>query len=118
MPVITLDQAEAGMTVAADILDRRGRTLVPQGAELSERTLEALRGWGVESLDIEGEVGSLPELDPIEVEAAKAELMERFQRTDVEHPFVAVILDQVARARVRSQGSPAASLQPANDDAS
>lgn len=107
------------MTVSADILDRRGRVLVPEGADLSERTLDALRGWGVETLEIEGDASALPELDPVDVEAAKAELMERFRRTDVDHPFVAVILDQVARARVRSQsqGGMAASPQTANNDA-
>ena len=115
MPVIPLEQAEAGMTLAADLLDRRGRVLVPEGAELSQRTMDALESWGVEQLTIEGGAESALELEPIEIEAAKAELANHFAKTDTSHPFVAAILDGAARALLRQR---AESPLPVNTDGS
>ena len=93
------------MTVTEDVLDRRGRVLVPAGAELSQRTLDALEGWGVEQIKVDGEDDGPVELDPLEVEAAKAQLKDRFRGTDIEHPFVAAVLEGAARNRVRAGGS-------------
>ena len=101
------------MTVAEDIVDRRGRILVPKGAELSQRTVDALESWGIETLSIEGDEDPAAELDPVDVEAAKEELRWRFAKTDVEHPFVAAILARAARNQVKSQ---AASPQPVTTD--
>nr|WP_315397962.1 hypothetical protein [uncultured Duganella sp.] len=44
---IDLDQAVAGMTLAAALLDDHGAVLLPQGATLTEATLASLRRRGV-----------------------------------------------------------------------
>lgn len=54
MAVVALDQVHAGMVLADDVRDRRGRLLMPSGRELTEKHLEAFRMWGVASVDIEG----------------------------------------------------------------
>lgn len=91
------------MVVAEDVLDRKGRVLIPRGAELSERTLEALAGWGVESIHVEGEVDTAP-LDPEALAQARSALAGRFTKTDVHHPVVSAVLDRAARQLVRSGG--------------
>lgn len=45
---IDLDQASAGMTLAAALLDAHGGVLLPRDAALSEATLASLRRRGVE----------------------------------------------------------------------
>ena len=111
MPTISLDQAVAGMVVSEDVLDRKGRVLIPQGGELSERTLEALRGWGVESLSVEGGEEVQP-LDPVALEEARGALSGRFLKTDLDHPFVSAVLDRAAQQRVLSGDFPATPAQP------
>ena len=54
MAVVALDQVHAGMVLADDVRDRRGRLLMPTGRELTEKHLEAFRMWGVGSVDIAG----------------------------------------------------------------
>lgn len=44
---IALDQAEAGMVLADDLLDSHGAVLLPQGAILTDATLASLRRRGV-----------------------------------------------------------------------
>ncbi|NNM31496.1 MAG: hypothetical protein HKO53_00435 [Gemmatimonadetes bacterium] len=89
------------MVVAEDVLDRKGRVLIPRGAELSERTLEALTGWGVDAIQVEGEVDAAP-LDPAALAEARSSLAGRFMKTDVNHPVVAAVLDRAAQQLVRS----------------
>jgi hypothetical protein len=45
---IALEQAEAGMTLGAALLDANGSVLLPQDAALSEAMLAALRRRGIE----------------------------------------------------------------------
>ena len=91
------------MVVAEDVLDRKGRVLIPEGAELSERTLEALAGWGVESLRVQGEVDAAA-MDPAALAEARSALAGRFRNTNVDHPFVSAVLDRAAQQLVRSGG--------------
>lgn len=81
------------MVLAADVLDQRGRLLVPSGKELSEKHVRALPAWGVTRLEIEGdEVASVAEAEPWARDEASAEMDKLFARTNREHPLVAALL--------------------------
>lgn len=100
MAQLAIDQARPGMILSADVLDRRGRLLVPSGSELTERHLSAFRMWGVPAVQIQGEApppeeAELPEWVAAEVEA---ELTDRFRAAGGPHPF----LDELRRLAARS----------------
>jgi hypothetical protein len=87
LAVIDVSQAQAGMTLAADVLDKRGRILIPSGAELKEKHLSALPAWGVTRVEIEGdEVTAEADLEPELLEAAADELVPLFSLTNRTHP--------------------------------
>lgn len=44
---VAIDQAEAGMVLADDLLDGQGAVLLPQGAVLTDATLAGLRRRGI-----------------------------------------------------------------------
>ena len=52
---IRVQEAKVGEVLAAPLIDRQGRTLLPKGAKLSPAVLSRLQGWGVFELDIEGQ---------------------------------------------------------------
>ena len=54
MRQIPVEDASVGDTIAAPIHDGQGRVLLPKGARLSSAVLSRLRGWGVNSISIEG----------------------------------------------------------------
>jgi hypothetical protein len=49
---VDLDDAEAGMVLAADVLDHQGSVLLPAGAPLSEQLLTSMRRRGIASVAI------------------------------------------------------------------
>ena len=101
---LTLDQARPGMILATDVMDRRGRLLVPRGKELTERHLGALRMWGVPNIEIEGDDPESDGLAPIDAEVlgrAEAEVAEIFANAREAHPFLDTLrgLSVARRAR-------------------
>lgn len=94
MPLVTGDQVRAGMVVASDVTDRRGRLLIPAGSTLSERHVQALRMWGVTHLEVEGdEPEDIAPIDgdPAVVAAAEASVDAILDHNDAAHPFIAVL---------------------------
>jgi hypothetical protein len=91
MAIITVDQARAGMTLAAPLADRRGRMLVPAGHELGERHVQALRTWGVTQLEIDGEdviPDATSDFAQEILDQAREETEEAFAENDAEDPFI------------------------------
>ena len=113
MALIDVSQAEAGMVLAADILDKRGRILIPKGAELKEKHLGSLPAWGVTRIDVEGgELDAPTEIEPWALEAAQKEVEPLFSLTNRGHPAMQVlqgICTQRAAATIQAsgQGGPA-----------
>lgn len=66
--MVGLEQASAGMVLAADLCDDAGQVLLPAGATLSEATLLSLRRRGVASLNV---VGQAPAPDAAAVQAER-----------------------------------------------
>lgn len=49
---VDLDDAAAGMVLAADVLDHQGSVLLPNGAALTEALLRSMRRRGIDSVPI------------------------------------------------------------------
>lgn len=80
------------MVLAAPVIDRRGRLLIPEGATLSERHVQALLVWGVAKIEVEGdEAGADARAAPSPEALAEAEaaVEHRFSVGGTEHPFLA-----------------------------
>lgn len=100
MAHVTLDRAEPGMTLRSNVVDRRGRLLVPAGADLSEKHISALKMWGVTSIEVEDDgVPAEDELvvDPVFVEEAERDVEALFVIAGDPHPA----LDQLRALAVR-----------------
>jgi hypothetical protein len=59
---VSLEDAAAGMVLAAEVCDRQGNVLLAQGAALSDATLQALARRGIESVRIEDDALSPEQL--------------------------------------------------------
>ncbi len=112
MATIDVSQAQAGMVLAADVLDKRGRLLVPAGKELSEKHIGALPAWGVAHIEVEGDDlagADAIEVEPWALEAATAEVDRLFSKTNRAHPMIAALTDVCVERK-------AAHLQAARDE--
>lgn len=75
MRQIPVEEAQVGDIVAVPVENDQGRVLLPRGSKLSAAVLSRLKGWGVNTLAIEGE-----EADP--AGKSTAELLE-----ELDHRF-------------------------------
>ncbi len=118
MATIDVSQAEAGMVLAADILDKRGRLLVPAGKELSAKHVRALPAWGVSRIEVEGDdIAGAVELEPWAVERATADVDALFSRVNRDHPlFQSLTTVCVERFALALQESGAAAPAAGSDE--
>lgn len=89
-------ELDTGMKLAADVHNLDGNLLFPAGTELSERQIEALMMWGVESVLIEGgqddEEGiDLSQFSEGVVEQAQSAINDRYRLTKSSHPAIETI---------------------------
>lgn len=112
MHAISIDQAEPGVVLAADVVDRHGRPLLRAGSELTERSIQSLKMWGVRSLSVEGDAPDEPSEAELDDPALRAEAEEvvaaRFALVEPQHhPFLAVLrreaLTEAARTLARAR---------------
>lgn len=109
MSYVSVDQAASGMVLASDVLDRRGRLLIPAGRALAQKHVEALRMWGVERIDVEGDAptkAASPDIPPAVLKQAREEVELLFRNAGEEHPFLEALksLSTQRRARARANG--------------
>jgi len=79
------------MVLAADVVDKRGRLLIPAGKELSQKHLGALPAWGVDRVEVEGDdIASAEgsEVEPWAIDAAAAEIDVLFTHVNRAHPLM------------------------------
>lgn len=91
MGLIAVDRATAGMVLHVNVVDLRGRLLIPAGKELSDKHVAALPMWGVTHIEIEGPAPEVvPELlvDPEMLARAESEVTKRFANAGPDHPFL------------------------------
>ena len=103
MPTVGADQATPGMVLSNPITDRRGRLLIPAGQALSDKHVNALKMWGIVSLDIEGdeEPEVVVKISPEALETARAEQHALYRHTDLTHPFVRQLFEHRVHQRAR-----------------
>lgn len=89
------------MVLAADVLDKRGRVLIPAGKELVEKYVTALPAWGVTRIEVEGDDidGAAAEVEPWAVDEATTELEGLFQKSNRGHPDVDNLFDACVSRR-------------------
>lgn len=96
MPFLNIEDARAGMVLVSDVTDRRGRLLIPSGRELDEKHLQALRMWGISTVEIEGDEPSGEEegaLDPAYLGQARELLTDRLQNLPMDHALVLALVE-------------------------
>lgn len=80
---VPLAQAEPGMVLSDDLLDRFGKTLLPAGATLTEDMLARLLAHGVASLPISAPHAPRP---PVDRDAVMQRIAHIFRKTDPYDP--------------------------------
>lgn len=96
------------MVLAADVLDKRGRVLIPAGKELVEKYVAALPAWGVTRIEVEGDEieGADADLEPWALDEAEAELDALFKKSNRGHPALDRLFDAcVARRATQIQAA-------------
>jgi len=79
MSHVATENAQAGMVLAQEVVDARGRLLIPSGKELTDRHVGALGMWGISHIEIEGDAAEpIQEVDAEAIAAAEEEVQERF----------------------------------------
>jgi hypothetical protein len=105
--LVAIENLETGMVLASDVYDRSGRLLLGEGAELNQKHLVIFRTWGVLEADIVGQGGSdaadaVPsDVDPAQLEAARAALAPLFKYSNTDHPAIAELLKLAALRKVQ-----------------
>jgi len=95
-----VDDLAPGMVLGESVHDGQGRLLMSAGTELTERHLRAFQLWGVMAVKIRGAAGeeeALPDISPEAIAAARDRILPRFARNDLQHPLIAVLVDECAR---------------------
>lgn len=106
------------MVLAADIMDKRGRLLVPAGKELSEKHVRALPAWGVSRIEVEGDdIAGAIELEPWAVDQATIEIDALFGRVNREHPLFQALTPVVVERRAMSLQEAKAGSTPLGGEA-
>lgn len=96
MPFISVADAQAGMVLASDVTDRRGRLLIPAGRDLDDKHLQALRMWGITAVEVDGEdpaAGGESALDPVHLGRAREILSDRLRNLPMDHPLVLTLVE-------------------------
>jgi biotin carboxylase len=89
---ILLKEACAGMSLAADAVNAQQMLLLKKGTALTEKSLQMLKSWGVETVCIaQSETEDIETVSPADNSAAiQEELLSQFADT-VENPIMAEI---------------------------
>jgi hypothetical protein len=92
---LNLDEIQAGMVIATDVLDRNGRVLLKTGLQINDKHLKILKQWGITDADIQGvsreevTAAAIQNLDKDALAQAQEHYTTLFRHTDRDHPFVA-----------------------------
>jgi hypothetical protein len=108
MPVVSVDDLEAGMLLAEEVRDQQGRLLIQAGTELTDRHLRAFQLWGILSVKVRaGDAEPDPDDLPLSAEhlaAGEALVRGRLRDTEVSHPFMAELIRLCTEREARRLG--------------
>ena len=106
MGIVQVDDIEEGMTLAADVCTFNGSVMMKAGIVLTEKHIQGLRMWGVQSVNVEGvqqadiDAALLGDIDPSLDAAVRMELDILFQKTDMSNPVIQEIYRLVKMERI------------------
>jgi hypothetical protein len=109
MAIIKIEDIEVGMTLGGDVRNHLGQVLLAAGRGITEKGIKVLKAWGITEADIAGagkEKASdkrVTQTDLALIQEAEARLLEKFRRTDLEHPFFKELFRLAALRMVRNQ---------------
>lgn len=104
MAHVPSELAHEGMTLARDVLDGRGRLLIPAGKQLTERHVGALRSWGIAVIEVDGagpEAKASDQHPPHVLARAEEEVAARFALTGEPSPFLHTLRSEAVARTAR-----------------
>jgi hypothetical protein len=104
---VKAEDLRAGMVLAQPLKDLAGRTLLKEGAELTEIYIERIRKWGFEEVAVEGGEDDPVVLPPVvgypvagrSWEEVRAEVERRFSKSGINPAVVRIKKAVLARVR-------------------
>lgn len=95
--MVTLENIEPGMVLAANLVDKSGRLLLGKGVEIQDKHILIFRTWGIIEANILGDYGTtappLPDnISQETLDQARKLLLPQYLHTDIEHPAIAELL--------------------------
>lgn len=100
MRQIEVTEAQVGDIIAGPVINDEGRVLLPKGAKLSPAVLSRLAGWGVQTIQVEGDDVETVTDEPGASDAA-ADLDQRFSAWEEDELMMAI--KQVARRHLTAK---------------
>jgi len=98
MTYLAAENAQVGMVLAHEVVDARGRLLIPSGKELTERHVGALGMWGITHIEIQGDAEKPPlEIDAEALAEADAEVEERFMTAGPVSEFLTALREEAVK---------------------
>ena len=92
MAKVNTSNLQSGWVLAEDVYDLNGRFLMGKDCELTDKHIRALRAWGVNSVEVEGDdipdTDSTVELPDELLTAINTEQQDRFKFNDMEDSFI------------------------------
>lgn len=98
MGTINIDDLQAGMVLAGDILTQEGRTLLRKGNQVTQKHINIFKAWGVTEANVRGITkedtiaSAISRYDPRIYQEAKQTIEPLFSHTDKDHPFVSELM--------------------------
>jgi hypothetical protein len=108
MGMISVDNLECGMVLAADVKDRSDRILLAAGQEITEKHLRIFKMWGVIGVSVQGveneeaAAKAIKAVDPERLKQTEAEMQALFAHANLENPFMKELL-RLATLRAAGQ---------------
>ena len=105
---VSLENLQAEMVLAADVVGGGGRLLLPNGTALTDKHLRYCQMWGITEAEVIGTEGSEPAndpaLDPELVAKVEAALTVRFGPIDRTHPSIAPLFQHCVQLQLKKGG--------------
>ncbi|MDQ8187576.1 hypothetical protein [Pelagicoccus sp. SDUM812002] len=107
MPNRSPHEVTSGSVLADDVYNLDARLLFPAGTELTDKKIEILMMWGVESVHLQGEAGSeksvsINSFSDTAKHDAKLEVQRRFKLVKSSHPVVVAIREMAILESAKS----------------
>jgi len=99
---IDITQAQSGMSLNRDVIDRRGHVLLRSGVALTERHLDLIRAHGIERIDVAARLPAANGSGPTQAPPPE----QLFRNLDLQHPLVRELLRLCAIRRAQTTATP------------